>query len=71
MSSNYLILMPEITKGMKSVGSKALLRLNSTLTVLEYQIKSIKSLNRRNKIFLSTGFQNNKILKAIDGYKKC
>ena len=61
--------MPEITKGMKSVGSKALLRLNSTLTVLEYQIKSIKSLNRRNKIFLSTGFQNNKILKAIDGYK--
>ena len=57
MSSNYLILMPEITKGMKSVGSKALLRLNSTLTVLEYQIKSIKSLNRRNKIFLSTGFQ--------------
>jgi len=69
MSSNYLILMPEITKGMKSVGSKALLRLNANLTILDYQIKSIKSLNRRNKIFLSTGFQNNKILKAIDGYK--
>ena len=61
--------MPEITKGMKSVGSKALLKLNANLTILDYQIKSIKSLNRRNKIFLSTGFQNNKILKTIDGYK--
>ena len=69
MSNNYLILMPEITKGMKSIGSKALLKLNSKLTILEYQIKSIKSINRRNKIFLATGFQNNKIVKLIQNYK--
>ena len=61
--------MPEITKGMKSIGSKALLKLNSKLTILEYQIKSIKSINRRNKIFLATGFQNNKIVKLIQNYK--
>lgn len=69
MSNNYLILMPEITKGMKSIGSKALLKLNTKLTILEYQIKSIKSINRRNKVFLATGFQNNKIVKLVQNYK--
>ena len=69
MSNNYLLIIPEITKGMKSVGSKSLLKLNSKLTVLDYQIKSIKSINRRNKIFLATGFQNNKIIKSIESYR--
>ena len=69
MSNNYLIFIPDITKGMKSIGPKCLLELRSNMTILEYQIKSIKAINRRNKIFLATGFQHNKILKNIDGYK--
>ena len=69
MSSNYLIIIPEITKGMKSIGSKSLLKINSQLTILDYQIKSIKKINRRNKIFLSTGFQHNKINKTIERYR--
>ena len=60
MSNDYLIIIPEITKGMKSIGSKALLPLNTKNTILDYQIKSIKLMNRQSKIYLSTGFQNNK-----------
>lgn len=61
--------MPEITKGMKSIGSKALLPINSKNTILDYQIKSIKIMNRQNKIYLSTGFQHNKVKKIADKYK--
>ena len=69
MSNDYLIIMPEITKGMKSIGSKALLPINTKNTILDYQIKSIKLINRQNKIYLSTGFQNNKVKKVADRYK--
>lgn len=69
MSNDYLIIMPEITKGMKSIGSKALLPINSKNTILDYQIKSIKIMNRQNKIYLSTGFQHNKVKKVADKYK--
>jgi choline kinase len=68
MSNKYLIIIPEITKGMKSIGSKALLKINATTTILDHQIKLIKSINRRNKIYLSTGFQHNKILKVAKKY---
>lgn len=69
MSHNFLIIMPEITKGMKSIGSKALLKINNKQTILEYQIRSIKRLNNKNKIFLATGFQHSKIQKIANGYK--
>ena len=69
MSNNYLIIIPEITKGMKSIGSKALLKLNNKYTILEHQILSIKKLNSKNKIFLATGFQHNKIQKIVQKYK--
>lgn len=69
MSNDYLIIIPEITKGMKSIGSKALLPLNTKNTILDYQIKSIKLMNRQSKIYLSTGFQNNKVKKVSDKYK--
>ena len=61
--------MPEITKGMKSIGPKALLPINTKQTVLDKQIQSIKSINRRNKIYLATGFHHNKISKIIHKYK--
>jgi len=69
MSHNFLIIMPEITKGMKSIGSKALLKINSKQTILEHQIRSIKRLNNKNKIFLATGFQHSKIQKIAHNYK--
>lgn len=68
MSNNYLIIMPEITKGMKSLGSKSLLKINSKINILDQQIKLIKAINRRNKIYLSTGFQHSKIQKHIEQY---
>jgi len=61
--------MPEITKGMKSIGSKALLKINNKYTILEHQISIIKKLNNKNKIFLATGFQHNKIQKIIQKYR--
>ena len=61
--------MPETTKGMKSIGPKALLSLNSKYTVLDKQILAIKSINRRNKIFISTGFQHSKVLKIANKYR--
>lgn len=68
MSNKYLIIIPEITKGMKSLGPKSLLKINSQTTILDQQIRFIKSINRRNKIYLSTGFQHSKIQKKIERY---
>lgn len=68
MSHNYLIIMPEITKGMKSIGPKSLIKINAQYTVLDTQIRVIKSINRRNRIFICTGFQHNRVLKSIEGY---
>lgn len=60
--------MPEITKGMKSIGPKSLIKINAQYTVLDTQIRVIKSINRRNRIFICTGFQHNRVLKSIEGY---
>lgn len=67
--NDYLIVIPEITKGMKSLGSKALLKLNQKNTILDYQIKGIKSINRQNKIYLATGFQHHKVKQISEKYK--
>jgi bifunctional N-acetylglucosamine-1-phosphate-uridyltransferase/glucosamine-1-phosphate-acetyltransferase GlmU-like protein len=60
---DVLIIAPEITKGMKSIGSKALLKIKQSISVIEYQINEIKKYNSHNKITIVSGFEHDKISK--------
>lgn len=60
-----LILVPEITKGMKSVGSKALLEIKNKTSIIEYQIEYIKNIDKNIKISIATGFESDKIVSAL------
>jgi choline kinase len=56
-----LILIPEITKGMKSIGSKALLPIKKQITVLGHQIASLKKIDKNIHITVATGFESDKV----------
>lgn len=62
---NALIIIPEITKGMKSVGSKALLPIKKEKCVLDYQIDAIKNIDKNIKITIATGFESEKIIELL------
>lgn len=61
---NSLILVPEITKGMKSIGSKCLLKIKE-YSILEYQINQIIGINQSIRINIATGFDHEKIKEYI------
>jgi choline kinase len=63
---HVLILVPEITKGMKSLGSKALLDIKKHTKVLEYQIHNIKNLDIKTQITVATGFEAEKVHSVLD-----
>jgi len=65
---DIVIVVPEITKGMKSIGSKALLRIKDSLSVLEYQIQQLKK-NKKNNVHIIAGFEIEKIKKSLIKYK--
>ena len=65
---NAVIIATEITKGMKSIGPKSLLQLRKTLSVIEYQILELKKNYKNIKITVATGFESDKMEKAIDSY---
>jgi len=65
---NIFIVVPEITKGMKSLGSKALLPIKNNILVLEYQIQQIRKFNRKSRIFIGAGFESDKIKKILTKY---
>lgn len=65
---NIILLIPEITKGMKSIGSKSLLQINQKETILDYQIKYIKKFYKKSHIYLLTGFDSEKIEKKTSKY---
>lgn len=65
---NALIIVPEITKGMKSIGSKALLEIKKAKCVLDYQIECIKNIDNSIKITVATGFESDKIVKILEQY---
>lgn len=67
--TNAIILVPEITKGMKSIGSKVLLEIKKKLSVLEHQIKSIFDIDSKIHITVCTGFESDKIIEVIKKYK--
>lgn len=66
---NAIILIPEITKGMKSVGSKSLLDIKKKVSVLEYQVQSLKNIDKNIKITVCTGFESEKIVSAVEQYQ--
>jgi bifunctional N-acetylglucosamine-1-phosphate-uridyltransferase/glucosamine-1-phosphate-acetyltransferase GlmU-like protein len=66
---DVLIIAPEITKGMKSIGSKALLKIKQSISVIEYQINEIKKYNSHNKITIVSGFEHDKISKLYSNTK--
>ena len=60
-----IIIIPEITKGMKSIGSKSLLKVRKTKHVIDYQIDQVLSISKKIKINIATGFDNDKIKKIV------
>jgi NDP-sugar pyrophosphorylase family protein len=65
---DILLISPEITKGMKSAGSKCLLPLRKNLTVIEYQISQLQKI-KPSKITINIGFDAEKIKKTLSRYK--
>lgn len=64
-----IILASEITKGMKSIGSKALLPISGSFTLIDYQIQSLKRFYNPINIYICTGFDHDKIVKKTQKYK--
>jgi hypothetical protein len=60
-----LIIIPEITKGMKSIGSKALLKIKNSIGILDYQINQLNKIKGLRHINIATGFDVEKIKKSI------
>jgi len=60
-----LILIPEVTKGMKSIGSKSLLKIKN-IPILEHQINEILSINEHIRLNIATGFDHDRISKHIN-----
>lgn len=67
-SVHALIIAPEITKGMKSLGSKALLKIKQSISVIDYQINELKKYNNKISIHIVSGFENDKIQKLYSDH---
>ena len=63
-----LIIASEVTKGMKSIGSKSLLRIKNSVLVIEHQIQELKRQHKNIDITVATGFESEKMLKILDEY---
>lgn len=63
---NALIIAPEITKGMKSIGSKSLLEIKKKLSILEYQINHLFTIDPHITITVATGFDSDRIVDLIN-----
>lgn len=65
MMINALIIASEITKGMKSLGSRSMLNINRTNKIIDQQISSIKSMYKNTQITIVSGFEHEKIKQYI------
>lgn len=65
---NAIIIATEITKGMKSVGPKALLQIKKTTSVIEYQINELKKNYKNINIYVAVGFESDKVIKTLSKY---
>lgn len=66
--TNALVLVPEITKGMKSIGSKSLLTIKKQISVIDYQIQSLLNIDKNIDITVCVGFEADKIIPIIKKY---
>lgn len=66
---NSVVLVPEITKGMKSIGSKALIPVDKNKCIIDYQIEYLQKKYKNNHITIITGFEKDKIQKRTHKYK--
>lgn len=67
-SVHALIIAPEITKGMKSLGSKALLKIKQSISVIDYQINELRKYSNQITIHIVSGFDNDKIQKLYSNH---
>ena len=51
-----LIIASEVTKGMKSIGSKSLLKIKNSVLVIEHQIIELQKQHKHIDITVATGF---------------
>jgi CTP:phosphocholine cytidylyltransferase-like protein len=63
-----LIIATEVTKGMKSIGSKSLLKIKHSLVVIEHQIIKLQKTYKNIKITIATGFEADKMKKLLENY---
>ena len=63
-----LIIASEVTKGMKSIGSKSLLKIKNSVLVIEHQIIELQKQHKHIDITVATGFESEKMLKILDEY---
>ena len=65
---NAILLVSDITKGMKSIGSKALLNLSKHITIIDHQIQYLKKDYYPINIYIGRGFEHDKIIKKTSKY---
>ena len=65
---NAIILIPEVTKGMKSVGSKSLLKIKNNKYIVHHQVEQLYSISKKINITVATGFDHDKVAKALEKY---
>lgn len=64
-SIEALIIASEVTKGMKSIGSKSLLKIKQSTVVIEYQINELRKTYKNINITVATGFESDKMVKLL------
>lgn len=66
--TNILLITPEITKGMKSIGHKCLLSLRKNLTIIEYQVSQLQKI-KDSKLTINIGFNAKEIQDSLKKHK--
>ncbi len=69
MKINALIIASEITKGMKSIGSRSLLNICDNIKVIDQQIQSLKTIHKNIHITVACGYEHDKVSEHIKKYK--
>ena len=69
MMINALIIASEITKGMKSVGSRSMLTITDNCKVVDQQIHALKSIHKNIKITIAAGYEYDKVSQYLKKYK--
>lgn len=63
---NALLMCEEMTKGMKSIGSKVLLNMSARTTILDYQIHNILGIQKQSiDLTISTGFDADRVEQRV------